>query len=538
MSPQDSLDAILGLLAGWRAMPQRDRLDASAAETLAAARALAVAGMVDAPAALHCPLPGAVMDEAVGAFRLLAERLDGAESDAAMAVVDGAMRREAGAFHTPSRVAAALAECAGLTDEDFVLDPACGAGSLLRYASARAPRCRVVGLDVDPRSVVACRAALSGHRGPWRVSRADFLAGRCPGDRAPTVILVNPPYGAAGPGSPPREGLFVEACLAALAPGGRLWAVVPRGLLTNRGQDRLRRRVDAVAALSTVLELPPDTFAVAGARVATAAVELVKHGEPRRAARVRVRSVGHDAAGRPTGSEDVSRAAARRSALLSGLPGEPGDDTLPLGSGLAWLSEAPPSTSTLGSLCTSIACGPGRPRAGYGDVGRFAVKVGNLGRFGVDWTPRPRNHALAARAGDPDVAPGDVLITCAAHHPKYVGLKVVLVGCVPAWVNAPPTLSSEVMRLRADPSRIDPAALYLWLRSPEGYALLQGAVRGQSAHLYASDVAALPVDSAAVKRAYPSDLCHRARECVAAWDASQDRWRELDDVAKRLTSGD
>ncbi|TCC21764.1 methyltransferase domain-containing protein [Kribbella speibonae] len=88
-----------------------------------------------------------------------------------------------GSLHPP--VAAAMARLAGLAPGHEVLDPFCGAGTLLLEARALEPRARYAGVDRDPAALEAARA--NGPEGvKWR--RGDARRVDDPVDR----ILTNP----------------------------------------------------------------------------------------------------------------------------------------------------------------------------------------------------------------------------------------------------------------------------------------------------------------------------------------------------------
>ncbi|MFJ7073142.1 methyltransferase domain-containing protein [Streptomyces sp. NPDC098781] len=97
----------------------------------------------------------------------------------------------AGTLHPP--VAAAMAQAAELRPGQRVLDPCCGAGTLLIEAHHTVPGTTLLGFDVDP---VACQAARR-NAGPLPVTVGHGDAGALPlADRAVDRVLCNPPWGA------------------------------------------------------------------------------------------------------------------------------------------------------------------------------------------------------------------------------------------------------------------------------------------------------------------------------------------------------
>jgi type I restriction enzyme M protein len=57
-----------------------------------------------------------------------------------------------------------------------------------------------------------------------------------------------------------RDKLFIERCLAMLAPGGRMAIVIPRGLLKNYTDEYVRRYVLKIARVVAVVSLTGDMF--------------------------------------------------------------------------------------------------------------------------------------------------------------------------------------------------------------------------------------------------------------------------------------
>jgi tRNA (guanine6-N2)-methyltransferase len=142
-------------------------------------------------------------------------------------------------------VAALMTRLLAPEDGAIVLDPCCGAGTLLAEALAAAPRAIAVGADVGWPALRAARRnlrSLEVARGAWSLCRADA---RCLpiGERAVRRLVCNLPFGKRV-GSHRQNLAFYPAFLAeverVLGPGGR--AVV----LTE--EKRLFRRAVAETA--------------------------------------------------------------------------------------------------------------------------------------------------------------------------------------------------------------------------------------------------------------------------------------------------
>lgn len=99
-------------------------------------------------------------------------------------------RTVVGSVHPP--VAAAMARLADLRAGARVLDPCCGAGTLLVEAHEVAPTADHLGLDRDPAAVAAARHNARGRGIAWRVG--DAAATGLPSGSVDRVV-TNPPWG-------------------------------------------------------------------------------------------------------------------------------------------------------------------------------------------------------------------------------------------------------------------------------------------------------------------------------------------------------
>ncbi|WP_371403945.1 methyltransferase domain-containing protein [Kribbella sp. NBC_00662] len=160
-----------------------------------------------------------------------------------------------GSLHPP--VAAAMARLAGIAPGHTVLDPFCGAGTVLLEAHAIEPRAAYVGIDRDPAAVDAARAnapatgaaetggGKAGGGVLWRLGDARRL------DVTADRIITNPPWdvrlsiGDLGP--------YVREWRRALRPGGRLIAVLSQ---TQAAQLTRGWRVQAIYDLSVAGQYP------------------------------------------------------------------------------------------------------------------------------------------------------------------------------------------------------------------------------------------------------------------------------------------
>lgn len=171
------------------------------------------------------------------------------------------------------------------------LDPACGAGAFLLAVRELVPDAALVGLDVDPGAVSACRAALP----EADVRLGDGLAA---GPEGFDLVVGNPPFlgqlakatardrdarrrveerfGAAATGYVDTAALFLLAGLDAVRPGGRVVLIQPESVLGAAHTGPLRAAVEERASVLGLREVDPRAFAAA---VDTCALLLERRSE-------------------------------------------------------------------------------------------------------------------------------------------------------------------------------------------------------------------------------------------------------------------
>jgi predicted RNA methylase len=124
----------------------------------------------------------------------------------------------------PPTIAAALAFSGQPRDEDVILDPVCGSGTLLAEAAAYATGAQLLGVDIDPEAVVIAKANLAQltslklYRGDSRELKA--LAGFENSDIS--LMLANLPFGVQFGDKKTNAELYrqiLESALAQATPG-------------------------------------------------------------------------------------------------------------------------------------------------------------------------------------------------------------------------------------------------------------------------------------------------------------------------------
>jgi 23S rRNA G2445 N2-methylase RlmL len=133
-----------------------------------------------------------------------------------------------GTLHPP--VAAAMARLAGIEPAMRVLDPCCGAGTILVEARESAPRATVLGADVDP-AALAAAARNARHRPEITVREADAAALPI---RTGSIdrVVTNPAWGRQVAARHPFTAFLAE-WRRVLSAQGRLVCLVPPELLRH-----------------------------------------------------------------------------------------------------------------------------------------------------------------------------------------------------------------------------------------------------------------------------------------------------------------
>lgn len=211
-----------------------------------------------------------------------------------MAEHDPERRRQLGAWYTPEGLVEHLVdealdgwarlELASTTYPLRVLDPACGDGRFLAAVVNRlGPRCRVVGVDLDPGALALARERLGAST---RLVLADALRDDWGAERV-DLVIGNPPFlnqlsslTSRGGASEHGGGPYADAAVEFLSlghrlaepQGGRVALVLPLSLLASRDAGPVRVRLAADAALRSCWWSEHSAFE--GAQVRTCALVL------------------------------------------------------------------------------------------------------------------------------------------------------------------------------------------------------------------------------------------------------------------------
>lgn len=461
---------------------------------------------------------------------LLAEADFGQGADLFQELADVGVRAGMGQYFTPAPVAQAMAAFLRAAPGEAWLDPFCGSGLLLGSIATEAEdNLQLFGIDRDPRllHLAKVEAMMQHPSSPLTLVQANALEEASSLlDRldAPAAgvdgIVTNPPFGAevheadrlsyatfdlAKRKKTALEILGLEQCVRLLRPGGRLGIVLPQSVLSNRSLAYVRQFILNRCTVNGVLSLPGETF-LPFKGVGKASVLFITKAEVRPGSTIWLgipQSIGWDPTGRPKGESDVADIAR---AMAAGEEGTNHVDAATQEPALSrnltaeWLSRPAVEGRALSEMCESIFVGKTPARGAYEDPGTGpdayrVLKVADLTNHGVDWALGERSVARLPKPPKPDrlVRLGDLALTAAAHHPRYIGAKVDYLDCLPDEFGERCVPVAEVLVLRPRPDAIDPLLLLLWLRSGEGRSAIQSCITGQTAHLNPKDVAEVVV---------------------------------------------
>lgn len=150
-----------------------------------------------------------------------------------------------------------------------VLEIGCGHGLFALYAALAEPDRQLLGVDVDADKVESASATVAGLP---NIEVAEVPGGWAPAGSWDAIVIIDVLYLLGGHGG----GALLDACAAALAPGGRLVVkeIDTRPRWKYRlavGQEVAATRVAHITQGDTVAFLPPDDIAT---RLGTAGLEV------------------------------------------------------------------------------------------------------------------------------------------------------------------------------------------------------------------------------------------------------------------------
>lgn len=196
-----------------------------------------------------------------------------------------------GQYFTPRHITSMMADICEVTNDDVVLDPACGTGGFLISCMDRILRKgnvareqmiknvskHLIGFEDEPVTAALCVAnmILRGG-GKTGVNRDDcFTASAFPENKA-SVVLMNPPFPHEKTDKPSEA--FVDRALEGLKERGKLAVVLPASILATKPKGKWRQKILEKNTLLAVCQLPGELFQPFAS--ATTAIVLIEKGVP------------------------------------------------------------------------------------------------------------------------------------------------------------------------------------------------------------------------------------------------------------------
>ena len=418
----------------------------------------------------------------------------------------------------------------------MILDPACGSGTfLIEYLKKQklSKKITVYGIDKNPRMLLLADLNI-GHypKVNFKKKLTDSIKVNSNDNKFDT-ILTNPPFGVTVDArdydfsnlntckdikgyslkKQSSEIVFIEKCLQMLKPGGNLAIVIPKSIATNSSLSTARKYLGDYGYVYGLMNLPPETFASTGTQTSTLVLFIKKYKdeneckEPSIVALANIKNVGFDSTGRDKeGTQLTSFSKIMNEAIKTNkskeyvsiieLPNKKSSFELLESFFILKSSIKGPKLSELSEY---IGTGRTPARKDYSESGNFLIKVGNLSGSGINWNARDRNfitdHEVEKRSKSSKplmLKKGDIVLTSSAHSPVYIAKKSDIYLGPPAFIDSDNiSFVGEVMLIRVDKSKISPFVLLAYLRSKSAINKIQNMVRGQTAHLHASDLGQL-----------------------------------------------
>lgn len=448
------------------------------------------------------------------------------------------LRRGLGIYTTPDDVVKMMVEFIDPKKEQRIYDLACGTGTFLieslKFLRSKEENVKytVWGTDKNPRMLLLAELNM-GHFKKVKFNRSviDSLfaneKNEWPKENFFDVIFTNPPFGVTLENTSfdlrkfntcrnkdgylvnrqQSEVVFIEQSLNYLKPGGLLAIVLPKSVVTNSTFYTAQKALDKIGYIYSVVTLPPETFSTTGTQSSTVVLFIKKYEknenkeEKIKIVLANVTNVGYDSTGRIRKqnqltelSKDIKKCLQYGSdvGVCKLLPEIQKENTFSeIGNLIAGRNNSEKQLK-LGHVVELATNGRTPGRSQYTEEGIFVVKVGNLTGNGINWIPRDRNFIQKDDKRFKNkklvLQKGDILLTAAAHSLVYIAKKIDIINTIPSWIGSHVSFVGEVMLIRPNKKLIDPFVLLAYLRIPSTISQIQTLVRGQTAHLYPSDV--------------------------------------------------
>lgn len=322
------------------------------------------------------------------------------------------------------------------------------------------------------------------------------------------------------------EVLFIERCIDFLKPEtGRMAIVLPDGILSNTTFKYVRDYLLEHCQILAIVSLPQLAFTHYGANPKSSLIFVRRRGDEKVSDDEDIfmalaEGVGYDATGRKEDKNDLHTifdSFRNKKMVLGGfnelqcftVKKQAVVDTNHLDVEyhqpffervVKEVKKSKYPLTTLGQITTYIANGTTPKREMYRDeagVNVFPIiKAATASDTFVNlekvsyYEKEEKASKKSAGKKDISVQKNDVFVLSSAHQPSYVGKNVSFLDDEPEENTG---FVGELICIRPDKNQCEPRYLFSYLSSKIGYYLLNREKRGQTSHLYANDLANIPV---------------------------------------------
>lgn len=344
------------------------------------------------------------------------------------------------------------------------------------------------------------------------------------------LILTNPPFGASikkdekpylkdyklgqnaqkkTKSSQKTEILFIERCYQFLDEDGVLAIILPDGILTNKTLQVVRNYIVQHFKIEAIISLPQVTFAHYGAGLKSSILILKKEKNFNKndynVFLAIANSVGYDSTGRKdvndlpkilksfnqykkgvniyTNNIYIKNIKQLNKNRLDPYYYSPMFEKI-----LEDIAKTKHKLIPLDKVCTAIFNGSTPAKDDYSDniADRKIVKVASLkrGKVDIELVENVKDEAVSEKT----IKDGDILILSSAHQATYLGKNPCIVSIDEDTEKEKINFVGELINIRVNKNIVNPYYLLQLFNTNNYYLLINREKRGQTSHLYPSDM--------------------------------------------------
>ena len=344
------------------------------------------------------------------------------------------------------------------------------------------------------------------------------------------LILTNPPFGATIKkvekayiqnyilgknnqkkvrSSQKTEILFIERCYQFLDDNGVLAIILPDGILTNKTLQYVRDYITSHFIIEAIISLPQVTFAHYGAGLKSS-ILILKKNKLQKKSNYNIflaiaENVGYDATGRRSSNDLLNilvefkkyklgshiyedNIYVKNIDVLNNNRLDPYYYSPMFEKILKNIEKSNHTLVPLSDICLDIFNGTTPAKDDYSDniSDKKIVKVASLkrGKVDIDLVENVKEVAESNKT----ILNGDILILSSAHQATYLGKNPCIVDIDKNLEKEGVNFVGELINIRPDQNIVNPYYLLQLFNTNNYYLLINREKRGQTSHLYPSDM--------------------------------------------------